>query len=170
MRVPGPKTPHTNATSDCFEGFFPKNIPGDGKNQGLGFYHTTLLGAAGFIGSHTCEQLLKRGDSVVAVDIINDYYDVNTKKQAISDLKILAQHLNVEFIFHKVDFRSKNDFNRILDDSYHPIDKICHLGAQAGVRYSVENIEEVIDVNIMGTVTILEAARRKGIKGHSLTC
>ena len=49
-----------------------------------------VTGAAGFIGSHTCEQLMKRGDSVVAVDVLNDYYDINTKNQTISDLKLLA--------------------------------------------------------------------------------
>ena len=123
-----------------------------------------VTGAAGFIGSHTCEKLMKRGDSVVAVDVINDYYDVNTKNQTISYLKALAQDLKADFIFHKVDFRSKDDIKRILDDPMHPIDRICHLGAQAGVRYSVENVEEVIDINIMGTITILEAARKKGIK------
>ena len=119
-----------------------------------------VTGAAGFIGSHTCEQLMKRGDSVVAVDVINDYYDINTKNQTISELKLLAQQLEADFIFHKVDFRNQDDIKQILNDTSHPIDKICHLGAQAGVRYSVENVEEVIDINIMGTVTILEAARK----------
>ena len=123
-----------------------------------------VTGAAGFIGSHTCEQLMKRGDSVVAVDVINDYYDINTKNQTISELKLLAQQLEADFVFHKVDFRNQDDIKQILDDTSHPIDKICHLGAQAGVRYSVENVEEVIDINIMGTVTILEAARKRGIK------
>ena len=123
-----------------------------------------VTGAAGFIGSHTCESLMKRGNSVVAIDVVNDYYDVKTKNQTISDLKLLAQHLDADFIFHKVDFRNKEDISRILNDSSHPIDKICHLGAQAGVRYSVENVEEVIDINIVGTITILEAARKKGIK------
>ena len=128
-----------------------------------------VTGAAGFIGSHTCEQLMKRGDSVVAVDVITDYYDVNTKNQTIYDLKILVQQLQADFVFHKVDFRSKDDLKQILDDTSRPIDKICHLDAQAGVRYSVENIEEVVDVNVMGTISILEAARNKGIKGHSVT-
>ena len=123
-----------------------------------------VTGAAGFIGSHTCEKLMKRGDSVVGVDIVNDYYDVKTKNQTVSELKLLAHDLKADFIFHKVDFRSKGDIQRILDDPLNPIDKICHLGAQAGVRYSVENVEEVIDINLMGTVTILEAARKKGIK------
>ena len=93
-----------------------------------------VTGAAGFIGSHTCEKLMRRGDSVVGVDIINDYYDVNTKNQTVSDLKLLAQDLKADFVFHKVDFRSKDDIQRILDDAQHPIDKICHLGAQARVR------------------------------------
>ena len=100
----------------------------------------------------------------VDVDVINDYYDTNTKNQTISDLKLLAQQLEADFVFHKVDFRNKDDIKLILDDTSRPIDKICHLGAQAGVRYSVENVEEVIDINIMGTVTILEAARKRGIK------
>ena len=65
-----------------------------------------VTGAAGFIGGHTGEKLMKRGDSVVGVDIINDYYDVKTKNQTVSELKLLAQDLKADFIFHKVDFTS----------------------------------------------------------------
>ena len=63
-----------------------------------------------------------------------------------------------------MDFRNKDDISRILYDTLHVNDKICHLGAQAEVNYSVENVEKVIDIKIMESITILEAARKNSDK------
>ena len=87
-----------------------------------------VTGCAGFIGSHTCEYLLKRGDKILGIDIINNYYDINKK---LENLKILKKYEN--FIFKKEDI-----CNTKIISEWKP-DKIIHLASIAGVRYSIEN-------------------------------
>jgi len=112
-----------------------------------------VTGCAGFIGSHTCENLLKRGDIILGIDNLNDYYDVERKKE---NLEVLSKYENFEF--RKEDIRT----TKVIEE-WKP-DKICHLASMAGVRYSIEHPEVYVDVNINGFINILEQSRKVGIK------
>ena len=112
-----------------------------------------VTGCAGFIGSHTCEYLLNRGDIVLGIDNLNDYYDVERKKD---NLEVLNKYENFEF--RKEDIRTTK-----VIEKWKP-EKICHLASMAGVRYSIENPEIYVDVNINGFINILEQARKVGVK------
>ena len=114
-----------------------------------------ITGCAGFIGSHLCEFLLKRGDIIYGIDNINDYYDVSQKE---GNLEILNKYQNFHLI--KGDFCDNNIFNQIEET----IDAICHLGAMAGVRYSIECPQLYANVNIIGTINLLEYSRQNNIK------
>ena len=89
-----------------------------------------VTGCAGFIGSHTCEALLKRGDTVIGIDNINDYYSVERK---MKNLEVLDKYEN--FTFKQEDIRT----TKIIEQSR--FDKIIHLASMAGVRYSIEHPE-----------------------------
>jgi len=114
-----------------------------------------VTGAAGFIGSTTAHRLLDRGDDVVGVDNLNDYYDVTLKQARLNRLRERDG-----FDFHKVDIADKQAF----DSAYKAAkpDRIVHLAAQAGVRYSLENPYAYIEANVTGFLNILEAARHFG--------
>jgi len=112
-----------------------------------------VTGCAGFIGSHTCEYLLKRGDTILGIDNLNDYYDVERKKE---NLEVLNKYENFEF--KKEDIRT----TKVIEE-WKP-EKICHLASMAGVRYSIEHPEVYVDVNINGFINILEQARKVGVK------
>lgn len=114
-----------------------------------------LTGAAGFIGSHTAEALLKRGDTVLGVDDLNDYYDVAQKE---SNLERLKAHAG--FTFVKEDIRSEG-MEKLMGD-FKP-DVLVHLAARAGVRPSIQDPELYYDVNLRGTVNLLEACRKTGV-------
>ncbi len=111
-----------------------------------------VTGCAGFIGSHVCEYLLKRGDIVLGIDNINDYYDISIKKQNII---ILQKYQNFEF--------RKEDICITKAISEWKPNKICHLASMAGVRYSIENPKLYIKTNIEGFIHILEEARKNNI-------
>ena len=112
-----------------------------------------VTGCAGFIGSHTCEYLLKRGDTILGIDNLNDYYDVERKKE---NLEVLKKYENFEF--RREDIRT----TKVIEE-WKP-EKICHLASMAGVRYSIEHPEVYVDVNINGFINILEQARKVGVK------
>ena len=114
-----------------------------------------VTGAAGFIGSTTAHKLLDRGDDVVGVDNLNDYYDVTLKQARLNRLRERDG-----FDFHKVDIADKQAF----DSAYKAAkpDRIVHLAAQAGVRYSLENPYAYIEANVTGFLNVLEAARHFG--------
>ena len=114
--------------------------------------HILVTGAAGFIGYHVSTALLARGDSVVGLDNMNDYYDPALKQARLDQLLPQAA-----FEFVKGDIVDK-DF---IDDLFekHNFDMVVHLAAQAGVRYSLENPHSYIDSNICGHLNILEACR-----------
>ena len=112
-----------------------------------------VTGCAGFIGSHTCEFLLKRGDNVLGIDNINDYYDVELKHK---NIELLKKYSNFEF--RKEDIRDTKTI-----EEWKP-DKICHLASMAGVRYSIQHPKLYVDVNINGFINILEQARKISVK------
>ena len=116
-----------------------------------------ITGIAGFIGSHLARNLLTRGDKILGIDNISDYYDVNLKYDR---LNILKKYKN--FIFEKVDISNYSDLEKIIKK--HKVSKICHLAAQAGVRYSLEAPMEYIKSNIVGHLNMLEICRNYEIK------
>tara|TARA_R110002096_G_scaffold82050_1_gene190886 strand:- start:897 stop:1904 length:1008 start_codon:yes stop_codon:yes gene_type:complete len=116
-----------------------------------------VTGAAGFIGFHTSQYLLNRGDTVIGIDNLNDYYDPSLKEARLSQLKNRDN-----FRFHKIDIIDKDAIDAIFK-SESP-DYVIHLAAQAGVRYSIENPYAYIDSNIMGFMNILEACRHNPVK------
>jgi UDP-glucuronate 4-epimerase len=114
-----------------------------------------MTGVAGFIGFHTAKKLLDENYKVIGVDSLNDYYDPLIKKKRLSLLK----HKN--FIFHKLDFTNLKKINTTLKG--YTFSKIIHLGAQAGVRYSIENPFVYEQTNFLGTLNLLEFAKAKKI-------
>ena len=114
-----------------------------------------LTGAAGFIGSHTADRLLQRGDRVVGLDNVNDYYSPAQKEQ---NLKNIGSNGN--FAFVRGDVRDKALIERLFSENH--FDAVIHLAAMAGVRASVDEPDYYFDVNLIGTLGLLEAARRYG--------
>ena len=115
-----------------------------------------VTGAAGFIGMHCIERLLARGDHVVGIDNLNDYYDVTLKE---SRLARIADH--AAFRFHRVSIEDKEAMAGIFAEE--KPDRVIHLAAQAGVRYSLENPHAYIDANLQGFMNILEGCRRNDV-------
>ena len=111
-----------------------------------------VTGAAGFIGSFTAERLAKRGDTVVGIDNLNDYYDVDLKRARLRRLGSLPG-----FSFEKVDVADRHAWQQMFDG--HRPDRIVHLAAQAGVRHSIENPHAYVDANVVGFLNVLESAR-----------
>ncbi|MFW2830499.1 GDP-mannose 4,6-dehydratase [Sphingomonas sp. ID0503] len=116
-----------------------------------------VTGVAGFIGFHTAARLLARGDHVLGVDVVNDYYDPRLKEARLA--KLAADHGD-RFDFVRVDFAVAEALEAAL--AGRDFDRIVHLGAQAGVRYSIENPRAYVHSNIVGHVNLLELARNRG--------
>lgn len=116
-----------------------------------------VTGAAGFIGSQTSKVLLDRGDEVVGVDNLNDYYDVNLKRARLSHIEGAEN-----FRFEKCDLQDRAGIERIFAE--HKPDRVVNLAAQAGVRYAFENPHSYIDSNIVGFLHILEGCRHHGVE------
>ena len=115
-----------------------------------------VTGAAGFIGSSVTRRLMERGDRVVGIDNLSDYYSVQLKEDRVTALR---RDFGNAFAFEKVDFADNaalTDFAR-----RHDFDRIVHLGAQAGVRYSIENPSAYIQANLVGHANMLELARQR---------
>jgi len=113
-----------------------------------------LTGAAGFIGFHVAKALLERDDRVVGIDNLNDYYDVRLKE---ARLALLSAYPG--FVFAKLDVADRDGVFALVG-RHRDLRSIIHLAAQAGVRYSLKNPYAYIDSNVMGTLVMLEAARR----------
>lgn len=116
-----------------------------------------VTGAAGFIGSHLCQRLLERGDDVVGLDNLNDYYDVTLKQARLARLENIAN-----FRLVKIDLADRANMNALF--ARESFDRVINLAAQAGVRYSLHNPYAYIDSNIMGFMNILEGCRHHHIQ------
>lgn len=116
-----------------------------------------VTGSAGFIGFHLSKKLLERGDCVIGIDNLNDYYDVNLKTARLS---LLKNEENFRFI--KVSLEDRKEISRIFETEQ--FDYVVNLAAQAGVRYSLVNPYSYIDSNIYGFLNILEGCRHTDIK------
>jgi UDP-glucuronate 4-epimerase len=116
-----------------------------------------VTGAAGFIGYHVCQLLLARGDSVVGFDVVNDYYDPAIKEARLERLGAG----NGDFSFVRENLADRTAVERCFAD--HRFDRVIHLAAQAGVRYSLENPHAYVESNLIGFTNILEACRHAAV-------
>lgn len=116
-----------------------------------------VTGSAGFIGFSVSKELLKRGYSVLGIDCLNSYYDVNLKQ---SRNKILLE--NPEYQFIQMNICDEEAVKKLF--TLHPVEKICHLAAQAGVRYSLTHPMEYKRTNLDGFVNMMEAARQAKVE------
>jgi UDP-glucuronate 4-epimerase len=116
-----------------------------------------VTGAAGFIGFHTAKQLLERGDTVVGLDNFNDYYDVSLKESRATVLDDFEK-----FSMARIDLADREAMEALF--AKEKFDKVIHLAAQAGVRYSIENPHSYIESNIVGTLHILEGCRHNDVE------
>ena len=117
-----------------------------------------VTGAAGFIGSALTHRLLDRGDQVVGIDNLNDYYDVRLKHARLDRLRARSG-----FVFEKLDIVERKAMAELFSASR--FDAVVHLAAQAGVRYSIENPSAYIDANVVGFLHVLEGCRHSRV-GH----
>ena len=134
-----------------------------------------VTGPAGFIGSHLVHHLVARGDEVLGLDCINDYYDVRVKygrlsragidASSIDDGQILSSSAHANLRFIKLNLEDKDRLNQLFEEQ--SFDAVCNLAAQAGVRYSLTNPEAYINSNIIGFINILEACRHNDVKNLS---
>lgn len=131
-----------------------------------------VTGAAGFIGFFTSKVLIQKGHTVVGLDNINDYYDVNLKYSRLSELGInrndaevfnaMCQSTDTRFSFIRMNLEDRENLPKLFEQE--TFDVVCNLAAQAGVRYSLENPETYVDANLVGFLNILECSRHYKIK------
>jgi len=118
---------------------------------------TLVTGAAGFIGFHVARRLMERGEQVIGLDNVNDYYSVQLKRDRLA--RQVADH-GEAFRFLEVDFADQSALEAALGGE--AFDRIVHLGAQAGVRYSIENPRAYVQSNLVGHLNLMEIARHRG--------
>lgn len=116
-----------------------------------------VTGAAGFIGFHLCKYLLERGEKVTGIDNLSDYYDVSLKQARLAQLETQKN-----FQFCKLDVADRSAIAQLFAE-FQP-DRVVHLAAQAGVRYSLKNPQAYVDSNLVGFVNILEGCRHCNVK------
>lgn len=134
-----------------------------------------VTGTAGFIGYHLAKKLLERGDEVIGLDNINDYYDVNLKYARLNELGIVKNDLKDNALITSKIYPNHQFIKATLENNEAIIklfesekfDAVCNLAAQAGVRYSIENPHAYIQSNVVGFMNILEACRNFCVKNLS---
>jgi UDP-glucuronate 4-epimerase len=134
-----------------------------------------ITGTAGFIGFHLANKLIARGDEVVGLDCINDYYDPNVKygrlgyagidQKDIEYNKLTQSSKTANYRFIKLQLEDKENLDSLFE--LERFDAVCNLAAQAGVRYSIENPMAYINANIIGFINILESCRHHGVENLS---
>ena len=139
-----------------------------------------ITGTAGFIGSALADRMVARGDEVIGLDCINDYYDINVKYgrlqragliekledgESIEYNSLLTSSKNPNLKFIKLNLEDKDNLMKLFEE--HQFDAVCNLAAQAGVRYSLINPDAYIQSNIVGFANILEACRHNGVNNLS---
>tara|TARA_Y100001970_G_scaffold88576_1_gene111776 strand:+ start:866 stop:1918 length:1053 start_codon:yes stop_codon:yes gene_type:complete len=134
-----------------------------------------ITGTAGFIGFHLANKLIARGDEVIGLDCISDYYDPNVKygrldyagidQKDIKYNKLTQSSKKANYRFIKLQLEDKDNLDNLFE--LEQFDSVCNLAAQAGVRYSIENPTAYIDANIIGFINILESCRNNGVKNLS---
>ncbi len=130
-----------------------------------------VTGAAGFIGFHLCKKLIKEKLEVIGIDNLNDYYDINLKKDRIKELNYIAKENDNNFYFCKSDITNKDELKRIFNIDFQldgnkdisSITIVINLAAQAGVRYSIDNPSEYIQSNIVGFSNLIEECKENNI-------
>ncbi|WP_019592126.1 NAD-dependent epimerase [Thioalkalivibrio sp. ALRh] len=120
-----------------------------------------ITGAAGFIGSHLALRLLERGDTVIGVDDMNDYYDPSLKRARLDRIRALPASRQ-RFVFEHEDIADRAAMERVFRE--HRPERVVNLAAQAGVRYSLENPAAYVDTNLVGFGNILEGCRHNGVE------
>ena len=121
-----------------------------------------VTGTAGFIGFHVAQTLLQRGHSVVGFDVVNDYYDTGIKGARLKLLEQEAASRSAEFTFIRASLADLQAVEQCFAD--HTFDRVIHLAAQAGVRYSLENPGVYVTSNLVGHANILELAHRLNVR------
>ena len=116
-----------------------------------------VTGGAGFIGFHTAVRLMERGERVVGLDNVNDYYSVQLKRDRVAELQ---RRFGDQYRFVETDFADNAALTAALGGE--DFDRIVHLGAQAGVRYSIENPHAYVQSNLVGHLSLLELGRHRG--------
>ena len=117
-----------------------------------------VTGNAGFVGFHICQKLLERGDTVVGLDNLNRYYDIDLKKSRLKILKKITAKTKKRYFFFKIDISDRQKIKKIF--MKHKFDRVIHLAAQAGVRYSLENPEVYIKSNQVGFFNVIDLASK----------
>jgi UDP-glucuronate 4-epimerase len=130
-----------------------------------------VTGAAGFIGYHLCERLIKLGHEVFGIDNINGYYDINLKMARLKQLGVADVYEHKVTVskkhgdrFHFMKLNLEDQFHLPLLFKQYPFDAVCNLAAQAGVRYSIEDPMVYVESNIVGFVNLLECMRYNDVK------
>lgn len=122
-----------------------------------------VTGSAGFIGYHVARRLIERGDAVVGIDVLNDYYDPRLKEARLRELAEIGGRQGAEYRFERLDVADDRGMKDVFQA--HEFDRVIHLAAQAGVRYSLENPQAYVQSNLVGFANLLEACRHQQV-GH----
>ena len=141
------------------DGLVPSSTPRFAGSDTQAFTMSKILvtGAAGFIGMHTAKRLLERGDQVIGIDNLNDYYSPQLKTDRLARLSG-----DPGFHFEKLSLENRTDMQRLFQE--HQFDSVIHLAAQAGVRFSLTNPHAYAESNLVGFVNILEACRHNHVR------